>query len=404
MNIAIYWIQKDYGGVDTHLITLLNNWPNKNDNFILFTNYDNNGYFSIKEKIPKDIKLEVIKVKSGWFNNKLFFFKLLKLFEFLFFPIYFYFLKASSSNELKNRDIDILFVDNGGYPGSWKSLASLWAAQRLGILKRVLLIHHGSLHNNIIRRVGEKIVDFKISNWATDIITVSRATRKTLIDHRGWNPARNPIRVIHNGFDHASDYEGNKNLDIRELYKIDSDVSLIGIVGRVERYKGQEDLIIALSELPIEIRNKFHLLIVGKAVLQSELKRLEFLAKRLQVENLITFTGYLDIDINFLMSQLDILCMVTKDFEGFGLTIGEAMICGTPVICTNVGAVSEFVNDQLAWIVPPEEPSSIAEVLLLYKNNPSAFIDKSKKSITHIKKFSGKKMASQFYRILVLES
>ena len=69
-NIAIYWIQKDYGGVDTHLLTLLNNWPNKNDNFCLYTNYDNNGYLSIKDKIPKDINLEVIKVKSGWSDDE----------------------------------------------------------------------------------------------------------------------------------------------------------------------------------------------------------------------------------------------------------------------------------------------------------------------------------------------
>ena len=117
MNIAIYWIQKDYGGVDTHLLTLLNNWPNKNDNFSLFTNYDNSGYLSIKEKLPIDIKLEVIKVKSGWFNKKNIFFKFFKFLEFFFFPIYFYFLKIATSNDLKNRDIDILLVDNGGYPG-----------------------------------------------------------------------------------------------------------------------------------------------------------------------------------------------------------------------------------------------------------------------------------------------
>ena len=162
-------------------------------------------------------------------------------------------------------------------------------------------------------------------------------------------------------------------------------------------------MIIALSEVPIEIRNSFHLLIVGKAVCEGEIKRLKLLSERLKVNNLITFSGYLDVDISSLISQFDILAMVTKDFEGFGLTIGEAMICGIPVICTNVGAVTEFVNDGVAWIVPPEDPSSIAEVLLKYNQSPRLFSDKSKKSSTHIKKFSTCKMANKYYRILTIE-
>ena len=33
---------------------------------------------------------------------------------------------------------------------------------------------------------------------------------------------------------------------------------------------------------------------------------------------------------------------LTRDYEGFGLTIGESMVAGTPVIATDVGAVKEF--------------------------------------------------------------
>jgi glycosyltransferase involved in cell wall biosynthesis len=43
--------------------------------------------------------------------------------------------------------------------------------------------------------------------------------------------------------------------------------------------------------------------------------------------------------------------------EGFGLPLLEAMGCGTPVICSNVGAIPEVVGDG-AWLV---DPSAVGE-------------------------------------------
>lgn len=52
MNIAIYWISNDYGGVDLCLKNLVNHWPNKNCNFYLFTNKK-------KTKDIKDLKMNL---------------------------------------------------------------------------------------------------------------------------------------------------------------------------------------------------------------------------------------------------------------------------------------------------------------------------------------------------------
>ena len=40
MNIAIYYEQDGYGGVDTHLSLLINEWPHKDDRFIIISNSD----------------------------------------------------------------------------------------------------------------------------------------------------------------------------------------------------------------------------------------------------------------------------------------------------------------------------------------------------------------------------
>jgi glycosyltransferase involved in cell wall biosynthesis len=397
MKIAIYWMSKDYGGVDTHLLTLLRHWPVKEDIFLLYVNEGNSGFDAIKSKINEIPNIEIIEVNSGWGKNN----SISKLMSFIFFPIYFYYLKIKTVNELKNRNIDALFVQNGGYPGSWKALASIWGAYKLKIKKRLLLIHHGAVHNNIIHRFGERLIDYKMTEWATDLVTVSRATRKTLIDYRGWDPYRNPIRVIHNGFEISNEIK--KDLNFRKEYNIPMDSFIVGMVGRIDRYKGQEDLLIALSELPDQIRNNYTAVFVGTDGGSGETKRLKYLSEKLNVSKQIVFTGFIEGEIKNVISNFNILAMLTKDFEGFGLTIGEAMVCNVPVICTDVGAVREFVDDQVAWIIPPEDPSSLASLLIRYHDSKSIFKKKSESAKIHIKKWNAKVMVKRFYRIIAVE-
>lgn len=50
--------------------------------------------------------------------------------------------------------------------------------------------------------------------------------------------------------------------------------------------------------------------------------------------------------------------------EGFPTVVGEAMACGTPVIATDVGGVSELVtNGVTGWLLPPEDDAALARGL-----------------------------------------
>jgi len=403
MKIAIYWIQKDSGGVDTQLINMLKYWPDQSDQFIIFTNQDNLGFLSIRSDIDELKNVSVIKVRSEYLVKN----KIVKLVKFIFFPLYFMRLYHIVKNEIKKYSFDALLVQNGGYPGSWKALAALWSSYSIKLKKRVLLIHHGAVHGNIIRRPGESMVDYMVQQWATDIVTVSHATRKTLIDNRGMDPYINPIRVIHNGFEINIEDENaidNKlTLNLREYYGIPSNVNLIGIIGRIERYKGHEDLLIALSELPENIQINYAVVIIGTETEDGEINRLNALAFNLNLKSKIVFTGYIDCNISEIMPQLDLLTMMTKDFEGFGLTIGEAMVSNVPVICTDVGAVTEFVNSNVATIIPPESPSDLTVVIREHFYSKDRFIEKANLAKGHIKKFHVEIMARKYFRLIRLE-
>lgn len=392
MKIGIHWVQFEAGGVDTHLLSMIKNWPN-DDHFILFHNKNNEGLKRISAELGK-YEVELVAFPSIKQHHML-----IKLFRFVFFPIFFFWLERSQSSIVRSvGDLDAIIVQNGTYPGSWHSLAAVWAAHKLHIKKRMLIIHHGALHSNIIHHPGEKLIDYMIHKWATDLVAVSRATRQTLIDYRGFDPSRNPIRVVHNGIDPSTDFAGN-TAQIRKQLNIGDNVTLLGMVGRIERYKGHEDLLLAMSEMDTKMIDRLAVIFIGSGEV-GEIDRLNKMAKTLGLEEKIIIPGYIDGDSIQLISQLNILLMLTKDFEGFGLTIAEAMISDVPVIATKVGAVQEFVNQEVAHLIPPESPSDIARVLTAYLNNPDEFKLRAKKAKKHIERFSGAKMSNQYCRLL----
>ncbi len=59
MRIAIWLEQDESGGVSTHLITLLENWPDPDDEVFLFTNSNNPG---LPEVISKSGPLSFMKI------------------------------------------------------------------------------------------------------------------------------------------------------------------------------------------------------------------------------------------------------------------------------------------------------------------------------------------------------
>lgn len=135
---------------------------------------------------------------------------------------------------------------------------------------------------------------------------------------------------------------------------------------------------------------------------EQERKRLISLSNTLGVSDCIIFTGYIEGLSSQIIKQLDLLLMLTKNFEGFGLTLAEAMYVKTPIIATKVGAVTEFVDDSVGTIIQPEAPLHLAEKLNDFIDCPDDFINKTEKASELIKKkFNAVEMAKQYRRILI---
>ena len=102
--------------------------------------------------------------------------------------------------------------------------------------------------------------------------------------------------------------------------------------------------------------------------------RLSQLADKLDISNNIEFTGLIDYsDIPRLLQQAKIYVQIS-DSETFGLSVAEAMSCGTPVVVSRQGAIPEVVGD-CGIYVDHNDPNAVANGIidLLNKNETERF-------------------------------
>lgn len=85
-------------------------------------------------------------------------------------------------------------------------------------------------------------------------------------------------------------------------------------------------------------------------------------------------------------------------YEGFGMTIVEAMACGTPVITSNVSSLPEVADDAAILVEPLNIDAIVAAVCQLYRD-PSYYDRFVAKGLARAKFFSWEKTAEQVAQV-----
>jgi rhamnosyl/mannosyltransferase len=126
-------------------------------------------------------------------------------------------------------------------------------------------------------------------------------------------------------------------------------------VGRLIHYKGLEVLIEAMLQVEATC------LIVGQGYLDAELRRM--IAEH-RLEEKVRLLGRIgDEDLVAYYDRADLFVLPsTSRTESYGLTQIEAMSRGTPVVCTEVGTGTSFVNkhEESGLVIPPNDPGNLA--------------------------------------------
>ncbi len=172
------------------------------------------------------------------------------------------------------------------------------------------------------------------------------------------------ITLIHLGIDPGTmNRENALREKMRNEFGIKENQVLIGNVGRMVEFKGQEYLLKAFPE----VLNKFpdsRLMIVGSGKLENQLHEL---AESLGVRNEVIFPGFRD-DMQLIYSGFDIYSHTSVEGGGetFPYSMLYALAQGLPMVITRVGDMPAMVDEAVnGFIVEDKKPGLIAEKLCI---------------------------------------
>ena len=224
-------------------------------------------------------------------------------------------------------------------------------------IRRVPLVvtSHGGDINDMAERNGiNKFFTAVILKFSDAIITVSEDIKKKIVARYAIPTEK--VRVINMGV--------NSKIFKPFPREEPEEKIILLFVGRLERVKGLDIILESLLYLPQEV----HLLVIGEGREKGKYKRFvrdKGLQKRVEF-----LGGFPQEKLPFMYSQAHLTVIPSRE-ESFGLVGLESMSCGTPVIASSRGGLTEYIKDGInGFLVPSEEPAAwsekISKVLKMY--------------------------------------
>jgi glycosyltransferase involved in cell wall biosynthesis len=232
---------------------------------------------------------------------------------------------------------------------------------------------------------------------ADHIVLPSHASLKAWIKAGG---RRERVSVIYPGLRSdisAQRIDPEQVSDLRQQYSADGK-PLIGMIGRISRWKGQDVFLKAIARLP-----NVNAVIAGGAMFseQEYEVRLKALARELGIENRVRFLGHVE-DVISLIAACDVIAHCSTAPEPFGQVIVQAMFASKPVIASDAGGAPEVVlHGETGLLTPPNDDSALAAAIQRFIENPQWSQQLAQRAkLRAEEKFSGSAMTAAFHEIL----
>ncbi|MAM29949.1 MAG: hypothetical protein CMC13_13080 [Flavobacteriaceae bacterium] len=303
----------DYGGIETKMVNLSSL---KDGNTWIFCAIGKGG------KASKAIMNNNRKVKTLNLNHKIpNFFTIITLYKFF---------KKERPHVLHTSGAEANFH---GIIAAWFARCPVIVAEEIGIPSQSKMA----------------IIIFKwLYGMADFVVGESKAVVDNLMEKYSIN--RNKVKVISNFL------VVPKYVVIEEKNNSTSLPFTICAISRLETVKNIEGVLVALAKLK-KRGYIFRFLIAGNGSKEMSLKELVL---TLKLTDEVQFLGYVE-NPYAILNKAD-LYILNSFSEGFSNSLLEAMYSKTPVISTNVGAATEFIDHgKNGWIVPVNSNIKLAQ-------------------------------------------
>lgn len=272
----------------------------------------------------------------------------------------------------------------GFFCGAFQSLVNLWRfyltvfrLSRVLRRERVQLVHlnnsvtsnHDWMLGAMLARVpcitherGLNDVYSPMARWCARrlarVICISQAVHDKLVER---SVTRDNLVLIHNGLDPAQVVPTCSAEAFRQKFGIPADHLVIGLLGNIREWKGQEIVVRALPHIVRRVPN-VTCLFVGEAATndQAYLARLQTLIKEFGITRNVVFTGYCR-QVADALNVMALSIHASTWPEPFGRVLLEAMAMRKPVVGSRGGAVTEIVLDgATGYTFTPSDPEDLA--------------------------------------------
>jgi glycosyltransferase involved in cell wall biosynthesis len=239
------------------------------------------------------------------------------------------------------------------------------------------------------------IRDFEQLNWfdrwlarrVEAFIYISKAIQRC---HLQAGVSRSKGHVVYNAVDNAAFAGPFDRLGMRTGLGLEADDLAVGLVARLERWKGHEVFLRAMA-LVKETVPQARGIVIGDAV-PYDLDygpSLVALRDELGLSGQVIFSPFQQ-DMPATMAALDLLVLASTSPEPFGRVLIEAMAAGKPVIATDAGAAQEIITHGVhGLLVPPGDVQALANAVVQILTQPTMAREMGQKGRTRARQEFG---------------
>lgn len=170
---------------------------------------------------------------------------------------------------------------------------------------------------------------------------------------------------MYNGIDSQAFRTQADGQAVRREFGLASDTPVVGCVGQLIPWKGQDDFLRVAAKVVSAIPGA-RFLIVGQEVESHRSFRssLEALALTLGVRDHVIFTGFRQ-DAASLLASMDVFLHCAVEPDPLPRVILEAMALGKPIVATDTGGIPEMIEEgRTGLLAPDRDVESLAKATI----------------------------------------
>jgi len=225
------------------------------------------------------------------------------------------------------------------------------AGKPAGISRRIYTRHYSTYHHVYAPHAVK--YDKLINKLSTDIVAISENVRKILISE---GVDKKKICKIPHGFDLNIFYNPAPVViqQLKEKYKTEGKVPVIGVISRYIEWKGIQYIIPAFKKLLETYPNAYLILANTVGNYTAHIKKL---LSDLPLDTYMEIKFEYNLGELYQLFNIFVHTPIDSHSEAFGQTYVEALAAGIPSVFTMSGIAHEFIKDKENAVVVPYKNS-----------------------------------------------